>query len=92
MQDAAFDLHGPEERWPAAVAAVSLVGGHPHIVLGVADPLGRRRARFLAGAAATLYVSQSVTVRGVDTEGVDSASDCRSHSVSRVADVEEQTV
>lgn len=78
MQDAAFDLHGPEQQWPAAVT-VSLVRGHPHIVPGVVDPLGHRRARLLASGATApaLCVSQSVTVRGLDPEGAGSASDCR---------------
>lgn len=82
MQDAALDLHGPEQRGPAGVARhVSLLDGHPDIaVLGVVDPLGHWRVISCRAVAPTLLVGDAVAVGSLDVEaGIDPASHCCGH-------------
>ena len=81
MQDAAFDLHGPEQQGLAGVACrhVSLLDGHPDIIVlggGVVDPLDHWRVVSCRAAAPALLVG---AVGRVDVEagnGIDPASHC----------------
>jgi len=88
MQDAALDLHGPEQQGLAGVACrhVSLLDGHPDIIVlggGVVDPLDHWRVVSCRAAAPALLVG---AVGRLDVEarnGIDPACHCRRGHLER---------
>jgi hypothetical protein len=86
MQDAALDLHGPEQQGRLAGVACScrhfsLLGGHPDVVAlgvggGVVDPLGHWRVVSCRAIAPALVVGAAIGRLDVET---DPASHCRGH-------------
>ena len=84
MQDAALDLHGPEQHGLAGVACrhVSLLNGHPDIIVlggGIVNLLGHRRVVSCRAAAPALLAGDDAVGR-LDVEagnGIDPASHCR---------------